>query len=1077
MSEYASELRHQTLWAVLFAVILSTGTLPATTEAERMAGRILDASGVRGGVIVHIGCGNGELTAALRANDRYVVHGLDADPEDIAEARRTVAARGLYGLVTIAQLSGTRLPYTDNLVSLVVISHQSSVIGEEIERVLAPRGVLLAPGSLITDHRRVRRSPGEGGSLITEASGLEDWTKLVKPVPDAIDEWTHWLHGPDGNAVARDSRVGPPRRMQWLAEPLWSRHHNLMPSVSAMVSAGGRLFTIVDEAPPAMTGTSPDKWMLVARDAFSGVRLWQKPIDDWGWRAWSWRWEGRFNQPNQIAKRVVAIGDTVYATLGFNAPLTALDAATGEVLKTYEGTRFTDEILYLDGKLILSINHEAQRAAKVSKDPKRGKELFEPLEADPPVAKSVAVVDAATGRMQWKTGRFIGNSTKTAAMERVTHLLLAARGKRIYLLDRDRVVALDLASGAKLWEAPRPKSKRYTSRYHQLMSDMCTLVAADEAVLLCQLEPIQKRIGWRVIKARTRAYSPETGKALWTQPCGNWGHFCVPDLFVTGGLVWLHDSTDMAMLGLDPLTGAEKRRLSTEIAFTNGHHHRCYRNKATDRYLMTSYRGFEFLDWSADTTDLNHWVRGACRLGGMPCNGLLYTTPHPCDCYITGKLNGLIALAGESGEAETPAEVNGLEKGPAYGLSIRHSAIDSRRSAWLTYRHNAGRSGSTPSSVVPAPKPRWSGTFAGGLSAPVVGEGRLLVASIDTHVVHAIDAATGGPLWSYTAEGQVDTPPTLHKGLALFGCRNGWLYALRADDGRLVWRFRAAPEERLVGAFGRLESAWPVHGSVLVQDDKAYVVAGRSSFLDGGIAAWCLDPATGKVLRKDVLADEQSPAVDTGRKPEVHYGLLADLLLGDGEHVYMRHRRLFGETETSKLRWGGRLGATAGMLDSSWFNRTYWMLDGKVHGETLVHDDKSIYAVRSYSNRGHGGFVEAGQAKHVLAAINRASGKDRWTRTISPRICAMALAGRTLLCTGTPDALEPDEPWAAYEGRRGGLLLAFSAVDGKPLAELTFEGGPTLDGIAVADGNVYITTIDGCVHCFAGARGEIRVYE
>ena len=30
------------------------------------------------------------------------------------------------------------------------------------------------------------------------------------------------------------------------------------------------------------------------------------------------------------------------------------------------------------------------------------------------------------------------------------------------------------------------------------MSEMCTLVATDDVVLLCQLEPIQKRIGWRV---------------------------------------------------------------------------------------------------------------------------------------------------------------------------------------------------------------------------------------------------------------------------------------------------------------------------------------------------------------------------------------------------------------------------------------------------------------------------------------------------------------------------------------------------------------------------------------------------
>ena len=52
-----------------------------------------------------------------------------------------------------------------------------------------------------------------------------------------------------------------------------------------------------------------------------------------------------------------------------------------------------------------------------------------------------------------------------------------------------------------------------------------------------------------------------------------------------------------------------------------------------------------------------------------------------------------------------------------------------------------------------------------------------------------------------------------------------------------------------VGAFGQLESAWPVSGSVLVLDDQVYAAAGRSSFLDGGIFLYCLDPATGKLLK------------------------------------------------------------------------------------------------------------------------------------------------------------------------------------------------------------------------------------
>ena len=80
----------------------------------------------------------------------------------------------------------------------------------------------------------------------------------------------------------------------------------------------------------------------------------------------------------------------------------------------------------------------------------------------------------------------------------------------------------------------------------------------------------------------------------------------------------------------------------------------------------------------------------------------------------------------------------------------------------------------------------------------------------------------------------------------------------------------------------------------------------------------------------------------------------------------------------------------------------------------------------------------------------------------------MALAGRTLLCVGTPDLIDRDEPWAAYEGKRGGILLAVSAADGRKLAELKLGGGPVQDGIAVADGRVYISTVDGGLLCFGG---------
>jgi predicted RNA methylase len=69
-----------------------------------VARTILAQTGVRGGLVVHLGCGDGRLTAALHAGDGYLVQGLDADPRHVAEARAYVQGLGLYGPVSVEQL-------------------------------------------------------------------------------------------------------------------------------------------------------------------------------------------------------------------------------------------------------------------------------------------------------------------------------------------------------------------------------------------------------------------------------------------------------------------------------------------------------------------------------------------------------------------------------------------------------------------------------------------------------------------------------------------------------------------------------------------------------------------------------------------------------------------------------------------------------------------------------------------------------------------------------------------------------------------------------------------------------------
>jgi len=182
---------------------------------------VVEDSGIKGGIIVQVGCEDGRDLADLLRNERFLVHGLDVDARNIARAREFLHAKGAYGTVSATVYDGKHLPYTDNLVNLLIIRESPSALPEEeIMRVLVPGGVVVRGDK-----------------------------RIEKPWPDNIDEWTHYLHGPDNNAVANDTVVAAPRTIQWVAKPRWARSHEEAASVSAMVSAQGRLFAVIDEAP------------------------------------------------------------------------------------------------------------------------------------------------------------------------------------------------------------------------------------------------------------------------------------------------------------------------------------------------------------------------------------------------------------------------------------------------------------------------------------------------------------------------------------------------------------------------------------------------------------------------------------------------------------------------------------------------------------------------------------------------------------------------------------------------------------------------------------------------------------
>ncbi len=179
---------------------------------------------------------------------------------------------------------------------------------------------------------------------------------------------------------------------------------------------------------------------------------------------------------------------------------------------------------------------------------------------------------------------------------------------------------------------------------------------------------------------------------------------------------------------------------------------------------------------------------------------------------------------------------------------------------WPTWRHDANRSAATPEELrsslhlawvreLPVPRPAWPGEPRAAFDAvhEPVAAGRTLFLGLNcTDRVIALDTRTGQERWSFYAGGPVRFAPLVWEGRVYFPCDDGNLYCLRAEDGSLAWRFRAAPQERRVLGNGRLISTWPARGAPVIVDDVLYFGAGIFPFM--GTFLYALDPRSGEVI-------------------------------------------------------------------------------------------------------------------------------------------------------------------------------------------------------------------------------------
>lgn len=749
-------------------------------------------AGTHGGLILQLGADDLDTPAHLSKTGRYVIHVVDTDESKIDH--QLLRDNGVYGLVSAEHRSDLkRLPYAENVVNGAIVHRDFGVSAAEFARVLTPGAQL----SLMDDFLSVEELEAAGFEMFEVKGGIVARLKW----PEEMDIWSHPRHSSSGNAVSQDTTIGPPDRVRWVAAATWE--------VEGLVTAGGRNFY----------------GGILARNSFNGLRLWHRELAT----------GGELNTPDfklprlpRFGPRPVASEQLLFAIL--DGKVVAIDSASGQVRVEFGGIEQPRALLHLDG-VVVAAGTKSVRAFDVES----GDELWNFEAAEP------HNLIAGSGFVSFIHGR-------------------PKRG------EKSEAVMLDFKTGEEFWRksdfAWLDKTTRTVLYEDHLAFEVSTLTDHDAGN------------GIYVVDAHTGEFNWEK-----TFPPAMSHRRQARALFVDDAMWILHGArvgTETEKPGRVPSAVSALELDSGEVLTTHkaGMAH-CFPPVATPNFVFAGE--LDLTDMRTGDVVANRITKANCSSenGWVPSNGLIYTTPKHCTCWPM--LRGFVAMAPaapEGGDHPAKQPIEEIDfKLERSGVALPEN-IAAQAGDWPVYRADKWRSGSTkskgPSNLEIAWRTRlipdvevaslaappvgpilhdWRENpyIKGPLTAPVVANGVAFLARPDAHEVLGVKAdGSGEVVWRFNANGRVDAPPSFHKGLVLFGTHNGYVYALRADSGEQVWRLNANPVDERIVAYGQVESPWPVPGSILLDEDVAYFVAGRQELADGGVLVFAVDPMTGE---------------------------------------------------------------------------------------------------------------------------------------------------------------------------------------------------------------------------------------
>jgi eukaryotic-like serine/threonine-protein kinase len=361
-----------------------------------------------------------------------------------------------------------------------------------------------------------------------------------------------------------------------------------------------------------------------------------------------------------------------------------------------------------------------------------------------------------------------------------------------------------------------------------------------------------------------------------------------------------------------------------------------------------------------------------------------------------------------------------------------HTAVGSASAqSWPMFRGNPGLTGISPAKLPNALSLLWTYKTKGPVkSSAAIAEGKAFIGSDDKQV-HCIDLKTGKSIWTFTTQGEIESSPLVLDllpkdaakqnggSIVYVGSSDGHLYALGAEDGKLLWKFQT--EDKILGG-----PNW-----VTAPDGKSkWILAGSYDY-----RLYCFDALTGKTNWTYETGNyiNGTPAVADGKT--VFGGcdaLLHVISLKDGQKIkevdagayiagsgafeanrfYVGHYEnefLCADLESGQMKWKFKDRAFP------YFSSPALTQDRVVFGGR----DKRLHCVRkdngeeiwSFNTRGKvdsspvvaGDKVVVGSEDGSLYMVNLADGQELWSYEIGQPITSSPAVINNLVVIGSED--------------------------------------------------------------------------